>query len=83
MSAANSGERTRTSDPRLMNPLPNPSNMLTDRHFGKVAEAGYTPGYTGISNSDPDLLRLIKVWSLLPEHLRQTIRTLLVAAGVD
>lgn len=85
----NSGERTRTSDPRLMNPQAVSLNAETRKDFGQGAIAGYTPGYTGNANldsnpiSDPDLLRLIELWPQLPLHLRKTIRTLIDAAGID
>jgi len=88
-SGKNSGERTRTSDPRLMNPQDDSCNIQLHKDFGQGAIVGYTPGYTGNSNrdskpiSDPDLMRLIEIWSRLPEHLRKTILTLLDAAGAD
>ena len=86
VSGKNSGERTRTSDPRLMNPQADSHNAGTANDFGQGVIAGYTPGYTGNANrdsksiSDPDLLRLIELWPILPEHVRKTILTLLETA---
>ena len=70
-----------------MNPLDDSRNIQSDKDLYQVAIVGYTPGYTGNANrdsksiSDPDLLRLIELWPMLPEHVRKTILTLLETAS--
>ncbi len=58
-------------------------NEQGGNELGNLAPAAYTPAYTEIlDGGGENLKRVIRSWRLLPEHIRQTILTLVDSAAI-
>lgn len=62
-----------------MSPLSVQHTPLADKHLQDSPRCGDTPGDTEFSNLegvDPQLRSLVEAWAQLPNHVRQTISSL-------
>ena len=69
---------TRTCDLRIRNPLNENDNASEIKDLEQTEKTAYTPAYKDCSDDSipSELVEIIEAWNELPQHVKQTIRTL-------
>jgi hypothetical protein len=71
--------RIRTDNPRFTKPESENANQLNNQALTEASENVLASCLALLTPKYPDLASVVKGWPDMPEHIKQTIKTLLIA----